>query len=140
MMLEFKVEEIPARFKKPTAWAIGNLPRNQEGLKIIIYWLRSMCHAAYCDQIITCPRWCCRKGKDPMLDLATSIAWEAADVLAYELEFSKRRPYRISQTSASDSVKAIRTLYHVLGRHDEYQHMVDILKVTDAIVWNLRCL
>jgi len=67
---------------------------NDSTLKVLerlVVKLRKYCHDQSCEDIEVCPLKCCRDGEnDPMLDLDTSIAWSAADLIE-RLIFDKRK-------------------------------------------------
>jgi len=121
------VERIPRKFKKPTKKAIKDIPYDEKGLSIIVYWLRSMCHAEYCNET-GCPLQCCRQNDDPMLDLETSIAWEAADAIHFGWS---------THSGRGQVALVVQTLLNVVERHHKrHALLTDILYLASCIAWD----
>lgn len=79
----------------------------KEMLQKIRDTLQKMVHRVGCKEYKSCPRQCCRKGNDYMLDLDTAIAWEAQDAIGSFLDWSDNNDYE----------RVIDALYNVVLQH-----------------------
>ena len=95
-------------------------------LEKVEHKLRRMCHLPRCTEFCECPRHCCYKEiNDPMLDLETSIAWEAAEEMYGYREYS-------------DRYNKLLILFKVVANHeDSHKKLYSLISEAKSILYKL---